>query len=51
MRYFLGVLFSMSLVVFLSGCEKEVPQKEIIRSVRAIKVASPEDFEIGRAHV
>ena len=44
MRYFLGVLFSMSLVVFLSGCEKEVPQKEIIRSVRAIKVASPEDF-------
>jgi RND family efflux transporter MFP subunit len=44
MRYFLGVLFSMSLVVFLSGCEKEVPQKEIIRSVRAITVASPDDF-------
>jgi RND family efflux transporter MFP subunit len=44
MRYFLGVLFSVCLVVLLSGCEKEVQKKEMIRSVRAIKVTSPDDF-------
>jgi RND family efflux transporter MFP subunit len=44
MRNFTGLFFSMLLVLFLVGCEKEVPQKEMVRSVRAMKVTSPEDF-------
>jgi len=44
MKYFLGVFVSVLLVLFLSGCEKEIPQKEMIRSVRTIKVTSPDDF-------
>ena len=44
MKYFSGVIVSVLLVLFLSGCEKEIPQKEMIRSVRAIKVTSPDDF-------
>ncbi len=44
MKYFLGVFLSMVLVVLLFGCEKEIPQKEVIRSVRAIKVTNLDDF-------
>ncbi len=44
MRNFTGLFFSILLVLFLIGCEKEVPQKEMVRSVRAIKVTSPDEL-------
>ena len=44
MRYFLGLFLSMVLVVLLFGCEKEIPPKKVIRSVRTITVTNLDDF-------
>jgi RND family efflux transporter MFP subunit len=44
MKYFSGLVLSIAVAVMLFGCEKEAPQQEVIRSVRAIKVTSPDDF-------
>lgn len=44
MRYFTGLFFSMLFVVLLTGCGQETSPKEAVRSVRAIKVSSPDDF-------
>jgi RND family efflux transporter MFP subunit len=44
MKQFLACMSLIFVILIVSGCQEEIPKKEIIRSVRAIQVSDPTEF-------
>ena len=44
MKQLIKLISVLPLLIVLVGCQEEIPQKEIIRMVRAVKVSDPAEF-------